>query len=59
MQWQGKAVDRLMMWLEGKDDIDFTIHADRLLRDLCNCENDMPPCDICYRLALLTGGDDG
>ena len=52
-QWQGKAVDSLLFWLEGKDDIDFTIHADRLLRDLCNCEDEMPPCEICHRLALL------
>ena len=49
--WQSRAVDSLLFWLEGKDDIDFTIHADRLLRDLCNCENELPPCRICYALA--------
>jgi len=53
-QWQSKAVDSLLFWLEGEDDIDFSIHADRLLRELCNCENELPPCSICERLALLT-----
>jgi len=52
-RWQNRAIDSLLFWLEGKDDIDFTIHADRLLRELCNCENELPPCRMCERLALL------
>jgi len=53
MDWQDRTVDCLLNWLDGKDDIDFIVHADRLLRDLCNCENELPPCKICERLALL------
>jgi hypothetical protein len=54
VRWQNKAVDRLIMWLEGKDEIDFIVHAERLLRELCNCENELPPCSICYRIAKAT-----
>ena len=49
--WQDKAVDRLITWLKCKDDIDFIVHVDRLLRELCNCENELPPCRICTILA--------
>jgi hypothetical protein len=52
-RWQSKAVDNLLIWLEGGDDIDFMVHADRMLRELCNCENELPPCRMCERLSLL------
>ena len=54
VEWQNRAIDRLIMWLEGRDEIDFITHAHRLLEELCNCENELPPCSICYRIGEAT-----
>jgi hypothetical protein len=45
-----EAIDLLIRWLKSTDDIDMTIHTDRWLRKLCNCDNELPPCHICYAL---------
>ena len=45
-----QAIKLLIDWLKSDDDIDMTIHTDRWLRNKCNCENELPPCKICYAL---------
>ena len=45
-----QAIELLIGWLKSDDDLDITIHTDRWLRNKCNCENELPPCKICYEL---------
>ena len=50
-----RAIELLVQWITSKNTVasmgDVIVHTNRFLVKYCNCENELPPCKLCYALA--------